>query len=141
MAIAPPSDLVLDVVRAADPQDMKLAAAKLQRLAKTAGATAADGTGFKTAIDYTRASTTRETSAQTPVFGAQSPAQKFEAMVLTQFVETMLPDDASSVFGEGNTGEIWKSMMAEQIANQLAASGGIGIAGLLSDDLNKGGEV
>lgn len=67
-----------------------------------------------------------------------SPAHKFEALVLHQFVETMLPDDASTVFGEGSTGEIWKSMLAEQVADQMASSGGIGIADLLSDTLNKG---
>jgi Rod binding domain-containing protein len=59
-------------------------------------------------------------------------------MILSQFVETMLPDDSEAVFGSGTAGEIWKSMLAEQVANQLAASGGVGIAGLISDTLEKG---
>lgn len=138
MAIAPPSDLVLDVVRAADPLERAEAVGKLQRLAATAGTASVGEASFKAAIDDSRAASTRVAGTQGPILAAQSPAQKFEALVLHQFVETMLPDDASTVFGEGATGEIWKSMLAEQVANQLAASGGIGIAGLLSDDLKKG---
>ena len=52
----------------------------------------------------------------------------FEAMVLSNFVESMLPSNASSVFGTGTAGGIWKSMLAQQIGTELARSGGIGIA-------------
>ena len=37
MAISPPSDIILDVARAADPERLKVATAKLDRLADTAG--------------------------------------------------------------------------------------------------------
>lgn len=137
MAIAPPSDLVLDVVRAADPVERSAAAGKLQRLAATGYA---DGSGFRSAIDDTMSSTFRS-SGSAGANGGKSPAEKFEALVLHQFVETMLPDDAGNVFGEGATGEIWKSMLAEQVANQMAASGGIGIADLMSDTLKRGTEA
>jgi Rod binding domain-containing protein len=49
-------------------------------------------------------------------------------MVLSSFVESMLPQSSEAVFGAGSAGQIWKSMMAQQIATQLAKSGGIGIA-------------
>lgn len=137
MAIAPPSDLVLDVVRAADPVERSAAAGKLQRLA-TAGY--ADGSGFRSAIDDTMTSSFRA-NGSVGATGGKSPAEKFEALVLHQFVETMLPDDAGDVFGKGATGEIWKSMLAEQVANQMAASGGIGIADLMSDTLKRGTEA
>jgi hypothetical protein len=40
----------------------------------------------------------------------------------------MLPKNAESVFGKGTAGGIWKSMMAEKLADQISRSGGIGIA-------------
>ncbi|WP_417674548.1 rod-binding protein [Roseibium sp.] len=137
MAIAPPSDLVLDVVRAADPVERSVAAGKLQRLAAVGYA---DGSGFRSAIDDTMSSSFRA-NGSAGATGSKSPAEKFEALVLHQFVETMLPDDAGDVFGKGATGEIWKSMLAEQVANQMAASGGIGIADLMQDTLKRGTEA
>jgi Rod binding domain-containing protein len=44
------------------------------------------------------------------------------------FVESMLPKDAEQVFGKGSAGNIWRSMMAEQIGNEMAKGKGIGIA-------------
>jgi len=63
---------------------------------------------------------------------ARAAAQDFEAFVLQSFVEAMLPRDAERVFGGGTAGDIWKSMLAEQVAKELARSGGIGIAGMIT---------
>ena len=57
-----------------------------------------------------------------------SPLEQFEGFVLRNFVESMLPTEASNYFGEGTAGEVWRSMMAEEIGNELAKNGGIGIA-------------
>jgi len=54
--------------------------------------------------------------------------RKFEAFVLQMFVESMLPKDATNVFGKGTAGTIWRSMMAEQIGNEMARGNGVGIA-------------
>ena len=54
---------------------------------------------------------------------ADESFKKFEAVILEQFVQHMLPQDASAVFGEGTAGDIWKSMMAQQIGNTLAKGG------------------
>lgn len=62
-------------------------------------------------------------------------AQDFEAFVLQSFVEAMLPRESDSVFGEGTSGALWKSMLAEQVARELARSGGIGIARMIEKDL------
>ena len=40
----------------------------------------------------------------------------------------MLPKDSEEVYGKGNAGEIWKSMMAEQFADTISRNGGVGIA-------------
>jgi Rod binding domain-containing protein len=54
--------------------------------------------------------------------------RQFESFILQTFIETMLPKNAESVFGKGTAGGIWKSMMAEKLADQISRSGGIGIA-------------
>jgi hypothetical protein len=55
-------------------------------------------------------------------------AQKFEAFVLQTFIQEMMPDAQESVFGGGISGDFWKSMMSEKIAEQVAERGGLGIA-------------
>lgn len=55
-------------------------------------------------------------------------AQKFEAFVLQSFIQEMMPETPESVFGSGVSGDFWKSMMAEKIAEQVAERGSLGIA-------------
>ena len=58
-------------------------------------------------------------------------------MVLHQFVQHMLPSDSSVIFGEGMSGDVWKSMMAQQIGDAISKGGGIGIADqMLADKSN-----
>ena len=40
----------------------------------------------------------------------------------------MLPKDAPGVFGEGAAGDMWRSMLSEQIAKQIAKSGALGLS-------------
>ena len=138
MAIAPPSDLILDVARAADPSNLRESTGRLRTIAASSSGQGFD-LAFSSASNRAEAAFTSFKSAGAASIEIQrSPGEKFEAMILTQFVETMLPENAEAVFGEGTTGEIWKSMLAEQVAGQLAASGGVGIADLISDTVNKG---
>ena len=58
----------------------------------------------------------------------------FEAMVLQTFVQSMMPKEAEDVYGEGMAGDMWKSMMSQQLGTVMADRGGIGIA----DSLLKG---
>lgn len=65
--------------------------------------------------------------------------QRFEAMILQNFVGSMLPSDSEELYGEGTAGEIWKGMMAEQLGAVLARGGGIGIAArMMGDRLSAG---
>lgn len=134
MAISPPSDLVMDVVRAADPAEVQEAQARLKanRAAFQATSLAENGNGFAAAVSILNSSegssgladvTNRVEQKKIP-----ETYRKFEAMVLQNFVKSMLPNDSENVFGKGTSGEIWKSMMAEQIGDVLAKGGGIGIA-------------
>ena len=137
MAIAPPSDLLLDVARAADPAKVREATAKLARLAADPSAT---NDGFDKALSKAKVA-----RPDPPASAAPSPLpaaagslrataqpkadayKKFEAVLLQNFVESMLPKDDDS-FGDSASAGIYRSMMAEQLATQIANAGGIGIA-------------
>jgi Rod binding domain-containing protein len=60
--------------------------------------------------------------------------RKFESMVLSTFVQSMLPKDAGSVYGEGLSGDMWKSLLAQQLGTVISDRGGIGIADRLLKD-------
>jgi flagellar protein FlgJ len=48
--------------------------------------------------------------------------------MLSSFVGELLPKDASNVFGQGTAGDMWRSMLAEQVSLQIAKSGKLGLA-------------
>jgi peptidoglycan hydrolase FlgJ len=136
VSIAPPSDIVLDVAQAADPARVQAAAAKL---ASMAGAPAAD-IDFA-AVLQARSRPIASPPAPTPASlpnvaygrGHQldarpgSPYQKFEAVVLQNFIQTILPKN-SDLFGDAFSADAYRSMLAEQIATQVAKSGRLGVA-------------
>jgi peptidoglycan hydrolase FlgJ len=119
LAISTHGDLVLDVVRAADPA---AAEAARSRLASMAGRTAETGFSVELAPGAGAAGRADGATATPEAFA------KFEAMVLQTFIQSMLPKDTESVYGEGMAGEMWQSMLAEQLGTVMAARGGIGIA-------------
>ncbi|QRM30160.1 rod-binding protein [Microvirga sp. VF16] len=137
MAISPPSDIVNDVARAADPARYQAAAQKLLD-----GASAVDGASFEDAVKsvagqplmasgadvYTLRNSLRNDAESISATKTKKAHQEFEAYILQTFVESMLPKDAENTYGKGNAGSIWKSMMAEQIGAQISKAGGIGIA-------------
>lgn len=144
MTVAPIQDLIADVMAAADPASQRVAAGRLERLASTTdrnfaaaidqkieaaglqpgGALAADGgaPGDRAVVDST---------GHAPIVKATNGTgayRKFEAFILQMFVESMLPKDATDVFGKGAAGTVWRSMLAEQIGNEMAKGNGVGIA-------------
>jgi hypothetical protein len=146
MAIDPPSDIVLDVARAADPAR---AASVIQKLNTLAANTPAGDAGFAQALDETTnaagiSSPTASTAADLRVrlahandLGGPDKADKaktqFEAMLLTNLVGEMLPKDAPEAFGEGLSGDMWRSLLAEKMSEQIAKSGALGISRRLFD--------
>ena len=140
MAIDPPSDVVLEVLKAADPAR---AAAATQRLNALAGAGAAETGDFS----ETLAQTARPAPPAPPLLPGMADARSrladaafatsdkaakaqvdFEAVLLNGFVNEMLPKDGSATFGQGLAGDMWKSMLADQVSRQIAKSGALGIA-------------
>lgn len=130
MAISPPGDIVLDVMRAADPERVEAARAHLQRAAQSAAGT---GAQFQMAA----------AAAPKPAEGGAGEAyRQFEAMVLGTFVQSMLPEEASSVYGDGLAGDMWKSILGQHLGEAISQRGGIGIANrLLADRYVEGDKV
>lgn len=145
MTVAPVSDLIGDVMAAADPMSQRVATSKLERLSSmAAGQFAASINDKINAAEVTQTGAS-EVAARLPdgtsVSDSTGHAQiikkpngsgevyrKFEAFILQMFVESMLPKDAEDVFGKGTAGTVWRSMLAEQISNEMAKGNGIGIA-------------
>lgn len=55
------------------------------------------------------------------------PIVQFEALLLQGFIEAMLPN-GENYFGRGFAGDVWRSLLAEKLANGLAASGQLALA-------------
>jgi peptidoglycan hydrolase FlgJ len=140
LAINPPSDLVLDVAAAAQPGKLQAATARLEKArAENAGeafqaalANAA-GSGAPPAAQAQSASaaaapTTRNAPLIRKDTSQANAMEKFEAYFLQTAIQDMLPKNAEHVFGSGLAGDIWKSMLAEQIAAEMAKSTKFGIA-------------
>ncbi len=144
MAISPPSDLVLDVVKAADPLEVQAAQEKLKanQAAFAANSLAEAGKGFTSAVDILdrasdKAGLADVKNRSTTTEEVPETYRKFEAMVLQNFIKNMLPSESEEVYGKGATGDIWKGMMAEQLGNTMAKGDGIGVAKQLYHDALK----
>lgn len=150
MAISVQTDLVMDVLRAGRSEEIAAARQKLQSMqpmeVAAAGAEfAAELLGQRLADqasndDQLAAGQLDDDATSVVPSGAEdlrnrgdlntarSAHEKFEAVVLEQFVKYLLPEDSEVIFGEGTAGEIWKGMMAQQLGAALSEAGGIGIA-------------
>lgn len=118
----------MDVMRAAEPERVEAARAQLQRIAEGARPAGAFQALASTASGHVRA---RE---------ADNPYQQFEAMVLGTFFQTMMPESTDSVYGEGMSGDMWKSLLAQELGDTVARRGGIGIANRLLADRYQDGD-
>lgn len=136
LAIAPPSDIVLDVAQAADPLRLQAATSKLAKLAAGAGASSVDfdlhvqSQAVTRSINNALSGSTRLVDTPPPRTATGSPYQRFEAMVLQTFVQNILPKD-ENLFGDAASADVCRSLLAEQLATQLAKSGRLGIARMI----------
>jgi hypothetical protein len=145
VAINPPSDLVLGAVLAADPAKYRAAAQRLQGLGGVDGseapapaATSSWPAAVKAADGQAAPPASTPGDARLPVASTRSAlAQarkapdafaKLEAFVLQSFIQAMLPSNSEALFGKGTAGEVWKSMLAEKLGDELARSNQVGLA-------------
>lgn len=142
MSIQVATDLILDVVQAADPALAHKAEALLEAASIRKSAAAAKTPAFDQQLLASMDAELALPAAPAPLTAdrAKETYQRFEAMVLQNFIGSMLPQDSEEMYGKGTAGEIWKGMMAEQLAAALAQGGGIGIAErMLADHLEAAG--
>ncbi len=134
MSINPASDIVLDVARAAAPGQSMAATERLWRL----GSVAPAASGF--AGMMASAGADGDARRQIAVMsGAPAPTgagpsndrakalKGVEELVLQRLVEAMLPKEDSGVFGSGTAGDVWRSMLAEQLAKQIGKTVDLGL--------------
>ncbi len=140
------TDIVIGVAQAADPQ--RLASARQRLLDRSAPAApqamnfagmVAKGNSERSrpsaiASKYTIPITTRNQNDNVlrEGSGAAKVGQKFEAFILQSMIETILPKEGGAIFGGGAGAGVWRSMLAEQLANQIAKSGGVGLQKVIS---------
>ena len=136
MAFSPKTDVILEVASAADPSRASLAAQRLNAIAGS-NATPAD---FVSSLNQAAANAPPSSlpggaDARSRLAEAASGPEKlgkaktqFEAMMLNSFVSELLPKDTGEVFGQGMAGDMWRSMLAEQVSTQIAKSGKLGLA-------------
>ena len=128
MAVEFPSDIVFDVVRAADPAQAQKVAHRL-----SAGADAA-------ATARSVAETSRLERAGGPS-DVQSAAKEFEALLVGEMIGDMMGDAEESYFGGGFAGGVWKSMMAQQIAAVMVERADFGVASVINGYFTQAGEA
>ncbi len=58
--------------------------------------------------------------------------KEFEAVFLNEAIESIFPKVEGGSFGSGTAGNIFRSMLAENIANTITKHGGLGIANYLT---------
>jgi hypothetical protein len=142
LSMAANSDIVLDVTRAADTAKRRAAVSRLETLSGQATGTAQAAppaapewtTDVRvTAANTSRPARIRSSDGATGGAGKEAgPYVQFEAMLLQTMIESMMPEDAEAVYGSGTAGSVWKSMLAEKVAAEIARTGTLGIAKLIA---------
>jgi Rod binding domain-containing protein len=129
MSLAPSTDIVMEVARAADPAR---AAGVVERLNALGRGDAASPRDFAAALNDAAGAPSSVVAAPAPPPSRAKKAEtQLESVMLSEFIGEMLPKDTPSAFGQGYAGDMWRSMLAERVADQIAASGRLGIASRL----------
>lgn len=129
------SDLILDVMRAADP-------ARAQDARKRLGApsgTDSFGAALANAVTGERVSVTSQ-----PGVGASQPfqpphkiprgqtvGQSFEAAMLRPFLDSILSSGPSNAFGSGLAGSSFRGFFLDHLSEQLSQSSRLGLARMI----------
>ena len=133
MMLQPVSDLILDVANAADPQK---AALTKQKLAEAAGGdfphlfqTTAKSVGSSSWSDQARAGFFAGQTGKPLLAGdpAEQAKRGLETLIAKMLVENLLPKENAATFGHGTAGGVWRSMLADRLAEDLTRGQGLGM--------------
>lgn len=135
MSIKPPSDILLDVARAADPAKSTAAVERLTRLGADGGA---DDVQFRDVLGKVNAPRSSLPAIAEPRFANTQPEkvketaqtkayQGFTALLLENLVDNMMPDDDDGFFGSETGAGVWRSMLAQELGTSLSKTVDLGI--------------
>lgn len=116
-------DIIADVMAKADPAARQAALARLEKLSRIKSA-AVDNALFNPIVhgkDQSRLD--GQPSPSAPVATQKHVMRKLEAVLATKLVESMMPKDQSSLYGEGTSGEVWRGLHMEVLGQALADDG------------------
>jgi flagellar protein FlgJ len=140
MSIFPTNDLISDVGRAALPSRKSEALHKLERFSFSGGRVTSTPNTTITTQDFRDIYTSRHVlpSKSSMVLNVDCPDKndssavfrKFEAFILHTWLELLLPKVDSGAFGSDHAGGLWRSLVAEQLGEQLGKTGALGLARL-----------
>ena len=141
MSIFPPSDLVINVGQAADPSRRALAIQRLERLSASLPideiippfpSKTHSFSSIQSTFSSSGLSSPQPQNHSLDRHSEGIPAyRKFEAFLLQTWLEQLLPKIDGGASGDNNASGVWRSLMAEQLGEQLARSDCIGISRLL----------
>lgn len=141
MALELTSDIIMNVMLAADPAQRQLAQSRLENMSEIGGPSFSEAlqevsdltanANSKTELEHTSLLSFEENRAASNV---TDPYQGFEQLVLRNLFEVMLPKADSGAFGEGPSAGIWRSMTADQLATAYSSAGGVGIADMMQEE-------
>ncbi|MDX2266254.1 MAG: hypothetical protein NW215_14935 [Hyphomicrobiales bacterium] len=118
----PTNDILLDVAAAADPVRAQEARAKLAAQSRPAERALGQGAAFKAPFSPT----VPPTPGATPIARPEpAPLARFERFVAQTFIEAMLPAADGGWLGGGAGAKVWRSFLAEALAERTAASFGL----------------
>lgn len=139
--MAASNDIILGVTRAADASKHRAAVSRLEKMSGETGTTEAAAAqsedpalAWNAEVRRAAANTSRPAklvASAVPTDGSSkknSAYVQFEALLLQNMIEAMMPENAEAVFGSGTAGNVWKSMLAEKVAAEIARAGPLGIA-------------
>ncbi|MFO1131774.1 MAG: rod-binding protein [Hyphomicrobiales bacterium] len=139
MAVSLPSDLIVDVMRNADPSRRNAAAVRLQSLGTNTNFASTADDLVQMAMEpvgntgeVLSSNLTASPGMKTHPDEKSNAYRGFEHMVLRNLFEVLLPDEKSGAFGGGPSAGVWRSMAADQLAGVYADAGGVGIARVLA---------
>ena len=129
MAFDRASDIVMDVMKAANPDKV---AAVVKRLQTIEGAAAEPFDSHISASRHVGSApvAARQSSSATAMGapgGIDKAAVEFEALIMGTFVSQMMPKSGGGMFDHGAGGDMWRSFLSEQIGRQIAKSGRVSI--------------
>jgi peptidoglycan hydrolase FlgJ len=77
----------------------------------------------------------RPVAAHQPNRAEIKAGKDFEAVMLTGFIEQMLPENMGGTDAPQAGGDVWRSFMAQAVADQLASQNITGLSSLISHQL------